>query len=142
MDAGDGPFRPSIEPRSLGYRLAREIAGGSGTVRLVQRGDRELRVEVSRADGTIGTSVIAAGEDGFLCTDGGVWVKGPTAILKDGTGYSRAYKSTTFRKTVDGSLAGQHRNAGFGLVLWLIPIPVAQEYWFMWPRRDGGAGRP
>lgn len=141
-DVDEGPFKPDVKPRSLAYRLVREIAGERGVVRIAQHGDRELRIEVSRANGTVGTFVLVAGEDGFVCEDDGVRVKGETEVLKDGLGYARRSTSTTFRKTVDGSLAGKHRNVGFGLALWLIPIPVVQEYWFMWRRPEAGARQP
>lgn len=140
-DVDEGPFKPDVKARSLGYRLVREIAGGNGVVRISRHGDKEMRVQVSRADEGAGTFVLVAGENGFVCEDEGVRVKGETLNFNNG-GWARRSESTAFRKTVDGSLAGKQRNVSFGLILYLIPLPAVTEFWFMWRHPEAPAGRP
>jgi len=118
---------------SLFNRLASTEAQpiDQSTVTVKQLSPDQIEVSLSNKDG-MATKQLSSKSEDFVCEDGAVWIKQGEDFHAEGVGVASRKYIMGFKKASDGSLIGQHRNTGWGLVMWVVPIGGTQILWYKW----------
>ena len=134
VDFGTSVYvRADPSGRSLSRRLLQHPGVAPDTpVRITQKSDDELHVQVVENTGRPTERVLSRARGDFECDAEGLWVQTEIRTQADATGYARSVISMGFRPAEGGVLAGQHRHSNLGLALWIIPVPGNQRIWYRW----------
>jgi hypothetical protein len=101
------------------------------TVTIKQPSAEQIELSFSTSTG-IFTNSLSSKFGEFVCESGAIWIKQGESFKAEGVGVASRKYTMGFMKSSDGSLVGQHRNSGWGLVMWVIPVGGAQILWYKW----------
>lgn len=122
---------PSLcESKRLYSRLTNQ-SGAGNAVLISKVNDAELIIRLKHNEKITGNNILKEGSD-YKCEGGSVWFGQGKSNYADDLGYIDREFTMGFRKAEDGSLIGQHRNSGWGLAMWLVPVGGTQILWYKW----------
>ena len=120
--------------RSLSNTLGGYFANNfrQQTTKVTQVGSNEIGIEVVESNQVVFNGRLLSGNGDFICNSEGVWVGERQYSTAEGVGYDKGKVVYGLSRAVDGSLIGQKRNTGFGMLLWIVPLWGGEITWFKW----------
>jgi hypothetical protein len=133
MTEGICSYITVCESLSLFERLSgmREKVADGRSITITQVSANEMEMSVKTTQGVV-TKHLSSVKNDFTCENGVIWIKQGGLFHAEGVGVANRKYVMGFAKAVDGSLIGEHRNSGWGLLMWAVPIAGTQTLWYKW----------
>jgi len=134
QDRGDySDLIKDSDSNSLSKRLTR-FDWQAESVRLSVPDSDSILVEILEGKSVKHSATLRRSRGDFDCEPRGTKIHARTYSGSDFGGYSKSHVRLYLRTSVDGSLIGEERNTGGGVLLWLVPVGGVQTIWFRWKK--------